>query len=79
MCTALSLIYYFVTALAELRHTWRSARGWALIALVACAYSLFTMFGSGLEILAWGFGLVLAGLPLFYLFRRQRAIAVSAL
>ncbi len=69
MATALSLIYYFVTALAELRYSWRSARAWAALALSACAYSLFAMFGSGLEVLMWGLMLMLCGVPLYFLFK----------
>jgi basic amino acid/polyamine antiporter, APA family len=72
MATALSLIFYFVVSLAELRHSWRSAVGWAGVAMIGVVYSLFAAFGSGLEVLGWGIVLMLAGLPLYAFFRRQK-------
>ncbi len=75
MSTSLSLIYYFVCALAELRQCWRSAPAWASVALIGCLYSLFAMFGSGLEVLAWGVVLMAVSVPLFFLFRQLAAPA----
>jgi basic amino acid/polyamine antiporter, APA family len=69
MATALGLIYYVVVSLAELRHSWRSATGWAAIAVIGIIYSLFAAFGSGLEVLFWGIVLMIAGVPLYFLFR----------
>ncbi len=69
MSTAVALLYYFLCALAELRYSWRSAWGWVSIAVIACAYTAFAMFGSGLEVLLWGGVLMAAGVPLFYLLR----------
>lgn len=77
MATALGLIYYVVVSLAELRHSWRRATGWAAIAMVGIIYSLFAAFGSGLEVLFWGVVLMLAGVPLFYLLRAKPAAALS--
>src|SRR5262249_37008385 len=65
--------YYLFSALAELKNTWRSARGWTAIALFAVAYSLFAMIGSGLEILLWGGVLMAAGVPFYFLLRRKKA------
>lgn len=76
MATALGLIYYVVVSVIELRHSARSALGWAAIALVGIVYSLFAAFGSGLEVLGWGIVMMLAGVPLYYVFRpRPAAIA----
>lgn len=75
MATSLTLIYYIVVALAELRHSWRSARAWAMLALFGCAYSLFAAFGSGVEVLMWGLVLMAAGLPLYAWLRAMRASA----
>lgn len=72
MATALGLIYYVVVSLAELRHSWRNAQGWAAVAIIGIVYSLFAAFGSGLEVLFWGVLAMLAGLPLYYLFRPKR-------
>ncbi|MGQ0533554.1 MAG: APC family permease [Caulobacteraceae bacterium] len=75
MATSLGLIYYVVISLAELRHSARSARGWASVAVIGIAYSLFAAFGSGLEVLFWGIVLMTAGVPLYFLFKRGAATA----
>lgn len=72
MATALGLIYYAVVSLIEIRYSWRSALGWAGVALIGLLYSLFAGFGSGLEVLFWGVVLMLAGVPLFYVFKRAQ-------
>jgi APA family basic amino acid/polyamine antiporter len=78
MTTAISLIYYFFCALAEIKHSWRSARGWALVGLFACAYSLFAIVGSGLEVLVWGSVLMVAGVPLYFVFKPRKTAAALA-
>lgn len=78
MATAISLIYYFFCALAELKHSWRSARGWALVALFACAYCLFAMIGSGLEVLLWGGVLMVLGVPLYFVLPRRKPATAAA-
>lgn len=75
MCTAVSLIYYFFCGLAELKHSWRSQKGWAFVALFACAYSIFALIGSGMEVLIWGGVLMLIGVPVFFLFKPRGAPA----
>lgn len=77
MATSLGLIYYFVCALAELRHSWRSARRWAAVALIGLAYSVFAMFGSGMEVLLWGLALTAASAPLYFLCRQSDAVPVT--
>ena len=77
MATALGLIYYVVVSVIELRHSWRNATSWATIAAIAIVYSLFAAFGSGLEVLFWGAVLMLAGVPLYYLFRPKVAAALT--
>ncbi|HVY84824.1 MAG TPA: amino acid permease [Caulobacterales bacterium] len=78
MATAVTLIYYFFSALAELKHSWRAAKGWTLLALFACLYALFAMVGSGLEVLFWGGVLMLAGVPLFFLFRSKKPASLAS-
>lgn len=73
MSTLATLLPYAVSALAELRHSIRSARGWAIIAIIALAYSLVAMAGAGVKALAWGAVLIAAGLPVFYVSKRQAA------
>lgn len=70
MSTSLSLFYYLVVSLAELRHSARKAWSWAAIALIGIIYALFAAFGSGVEVLLWGVALMAAGFPLYLLFKR---------
>ncbi len=66
-----TLVPYLVSAIAELRHSWRSARGWAGIALLAALYSVFAILGSGLEALLWGAVLFASGVPIYFLARQK--------
>lgn len=77
MATALSLIYYFLCGAAELKHSWRSARGWAMVALFACAFSAFAMIGSGWEVTFWGGVMMAAGLPLYFVFKSRNAAVLN--
>lgn len=72
MSTLCTLLPYFVSALAELKTSWRSAKGWAIMSLLAMIYAAIAMAGSGLKVLEWGGVLMIAGLPLYY-FGRNRA------
>lgn len=76
MSTVTMLAPLLVSALAELRHSWASARSWAIIAILASLYSAFAIYGSGLEVMFWGVVLLLVGLPIYYL-GRQRAATKS--
>jgi APA family basic amino acid/polyamine antiporter len=75
MSTVTVLLPYLFSAAAELRYSWRSARGWAAIALLAGGYSLFAIIGSGTEVMGWGLVLMLVGAPVFYLGRQGRRTA----
>lgn len=75
MATALGLIYYVVVSVAELRHSRRAAPAWAAVAFIAIIYSLFAALGSGREVLFWGVVMMLAGAPLYFLWRPKRATA----
>lgn len=77
MSTMTLLAPLLVSAIAELRHSWKSARSWAIIALLAALYSCFAIFGSGLEVLFWGMVLMIIGLPVYYLGRQGKAGNVS--
>ncbi|MGD9965001.1 MAG: amino acid permease [Hyphomonadaceae bacterium] len=71
--TVATLLPYLFSAIAELRQSWRSARGWAGVALLAMLYALFAIIGSGIEALLWGLGLFASGLPLYFLLRPKAA------
>lgn len=72
MATLTTLVPYLVCGLIELRHSWRSARGWALVGLIAAVYCLFAIYGAGLEVLLWCGVLAALGVPVYYLGRQKR-------
>ncbi|NOX81473.1 MAG: amino acid permease, partial [Alphaproteobacteria bacterium] len=72
MSTLATLMPYAVSALAELRHSMKSARAWAVIAIVALVYAIVAMAGAGLKPLLWGVLLLAAGLPVFYWTKQSR-------
>ncbi|WP_417477116.1 APC family permease [Maricaulis sp.] len=73
MSTVTVLAPLLVSALAELRHSWASARSWAIIAILATLYAAFAIYGSGLDVMFWGMVLLLAGLPVYVLGRQRKA------
>lgn len=79
MATSLGLVYYVVVSLIELRHSWRSAKAWASVAMVGLTYSLFAAFGSGFEVLGWGAVLMAIGVPLYFVSRQRGAAAAVTL
>ena len=72
MSTLTFMLPMISSALAELRHSWASARGWAAVAAIALLYSLFATAGSGVAIIAWGVLLLICGLPVFYYGRARK-------
>jgi APA family basic amino acid/polyamine antiporter len=70
-----TLVPYLLCAIAELRRSWRSARGWAGVALLAGLYSIFAILGSGREALLWGAVMFASGAPIYYLVRQKTAAA----
>lgn len=72
-----TLVPYLASAIAELRQSWRSARAWAGIALLAALYSVFAILGSGLEALLWGAVLFASGVPIYFLARQKTRAAVT--
>ncbi len=77
MSTALGLIYYFFCALAEVKHSWRASKTWTAVAVFGCAYSLFALLGSGIEVALWGGALMAAGVPLYFLLRPRKVAAFT--
>jgi APA family basic amino acid/polyamine antiporter len=77
MSTISLLAPYLGCAIAEARHSWKSARAWAIVALFGAAFSVFAILGSGLEVAAWGVLLLAAGLPVYFLGRAKRVVAAT--
>lgn len=78
MTTVAALLAYLMCALAELKHSWRSARAWAAVAVIAALYAAFAIFGAGQESLFWGAVLVALGVPVYFLGRQTTRIAAPA-
>jgi APA family basic amino acid/polyamine antiporter len=53
---------------AEFKRSWRSAKGWAGVALLSVIYTLIAAAGSGWHVFFLGLGLFLLGIPLYKLF-----------
>lgn len=66
MSTLATLAPYLLSAAAEIKADWRSARGWLTIAIAALIYSVIAMAGAGITTLLWGALLLVAGLPIYY-------------
>ena len=71
LSTLAALAPYAVSALAELQASRKSAAGWALIAVLALAFTLIAMAGAGIKTLATGVVILVAGLPIFYWSKRR--------
>jgi APA family basic amino acid/polyamine antiporter len=79
--TLASLVAYLACALAALRLQQDGRMGrsvpLALAALVGALYSLWAIYGAGLEPAAWGAALLLSGFPIYLLMRRNRDMGMA--
>lgn len=73
MSTATALVPYLLCAVAGLKQSWRSFNGWTTLGLVSIIYSFFALVGSGLNLLLWGFVLILMGLPVYAIISARAA------
>ena len=78
MTTVACLVAYLACALAVFKYSWRDARAWAAVGLIATLYSAFAIFGAGQEALIWGFVLIALGVPVYYVGRRPAVIVAAA-
>lgn len=70
LSTAATLLPYLAGAAAWL---WRGTGMVSRVAAAgALAFSLYAVIGIGTEALLWGVGLIIAGLPIYFVLRRQR-------
>lgn len=72
MSTATALLPYLLCALAELKQSWGSSRGWIVLAFISVMYALFALVGSGISVLIWGGVLLAAGTPIYFLSRFEQ-------
>lgn len=72
MSTLSILAPYGLSAMAELKRSWHSAKGWAGVALLSVIYTLIAAAGSGWYAFFLGVGLFLLGILLFKFFHFTR-------
>ncbi len=76
LSSAITLVMYVGVSLAAARliagGRLGASLGFRVVVLVALVYSVWTVFGAGLEAAGWGAALVLAGLPLYALLVKSR-------
>jgi basic amino acid/polyamine antiporter, APA family len=72
LATTASLVAYLACSAAALvlRRRLAAGPGFVLLASLATAYSLWTIYGAGPEAAGWGLALLAAGLPVHFLMRR---------
>ena len=86
LATLSTLVPYAFCAMAELmiyvqdRPRFRSERlaGSSAIALIAFAYTVWAIYGSGAEAVLYGFLLLVAGIPVYVWLRRQQSREAEA-
>jgi len=72
MSTLSILAPYGLSAMAEFKRSWHSAKGWAGVALLSVIYTLIAAAGSGWYVFFLGVGLFLFGILLFKFFHLTR-------
>jgi APA family basic amino acid/polyamine antiporter len=83
LATAATLVLYLLAALSALVLRRRGELRGALVVATATGgtlFALWTFYGAGLEATLWGFALLMSGLPVYLLMRRNllRARTVDA-
>lgn len=76
LSTASALLPYAISIAAWLRMNGPAAPLRKVVAVLALAYALWALVGTGREALLWGAGLLLAGLPI-YLWMKRRPTAAG--
>jgi basic amino acid/polyamine antiporter, APA family len=76
LATTASLVAYFVCSLAAVKLG--VGRKSVPIFLAAALFSLWAIWGSGFEAMAWGLLLLLSGVPLYFLMRWRAATPAAA-
>jgi len=86
IATSANLVVYLVCSLAAIKLARRGelgTTGWGFRLLVVAAllgsvYALWALIGAGREAVLWGFALMAAGLPIYWLTKRNAPVVVEA-
>ena len=78
--TLSTLVTYLCCSLATLKLAWQGDLGikgkslgvLSTIAILGAIYSIWTIFGAGLEAIYWGIGLLVAGVPVYVVMKKLR-------
>jgi APA family basic amino acid/polyamine antiporter len=77
LATTASLVAYLVCSAAALKLL-RAQRAVTLVGTAAVLYSLWTLWGAGAEAVGWGFVLLVAGVPIYWIMRRAAVTPAAA-
>ncbi|MGE0181090.1 MAG: amino acid permease [Parvularculaceae bacterium] len=79
LSTTASLVMYFACALSALKLKMAGRMTappiLSLIAAVAALYAIWAIYGAGVEAVTWGFVLLVAGLPVYFIAKRDAVIS----
>jgi basic amino acid/polyamine antiporter, APA family len=70
LATSVTLFLYFGVAMAAIK-----LKVGGIMAAIAAAFALWTLWGAGVEPSAWSFALLLSGIPVYWLVQRSPAKA----
>ena len=76
LATTSTLVAYFVCSLAAVKLG--VGRKSVPVFILAALFSLWAVWGSGMEAMKWGFVLLLSGIPLYFLMRRTNGSSLTA-
>jgi len=80
IATLATLVTYLTCSVAALKLAWQGELGikgkslgtLSVIAILGAIYSIWTIFGAGLEAFYWGIGLMVAGVPVYVIMKIRR-------
>jgi APA family basic amino acid/polyamine antiporter len=80
IATLATLVTYLCCSVAALKLAWQGDLGikgrslgvLSAIAILGAIYSIWTIFGAGLEAFYWGIGLMVAGVPVYVVMKKLR-------
>jgi len=81
LATAACLLPYLFTAAAfwKLDATFATRNVWRKpVAVLGLVYSVWALIGTGVEVLQWGAGLLVAGVPVYFFMKRGRNVTTPA-
>lgn len=80
--TSVAIIFYLLSALAALKlmaaRRLQASTGFAAVAVLAIAYSIWAFYGAGIEASLWSLGMTAAAVPVYLVMRRATRSSPAA-